>query len=208
MQQPRIRGLYYITHIDNIPSILNNGILSRGRIDREGMQPANIHNREVVNLRKDIPTPDGKSLWFYANLFFQPRNPMMYRIIDEIGKQNLAIAGISNTVLQERGIFITDGIAANNQTQFYRLREGLEMLRAQQEIIQSRSWVSWNNNPEIKRKLMAECLVPSQVNPEHIRKFLVADHAVAGSLRGRVSPTSIQLVVAKEIGSDIFTPFS
>ena len=172
------------------------------------MQPAHIHNCEVVKLRKGIHTPDGKSLWSYANLFFQPRNPTMYGIINRVGKQNLAVFGIANTVLEEQGTFITDSNAARTLTQFYRLREGLEMLRAQQEIIQSRSWVSWNNNPEIERKLMAECLVPSQVNPEHIRKFLVADHAVAGSLRRRLSPTSIQLVVAKEIGSDIFTPFS
>jgi len=208
MQQLCIRGLYYITHIDNIPSILNNGILSRGRIEIEGMQPAQIHNQEVVDRRKRISTPDGKSLWSYANLFFHPRNPMTYCVINKVGKQNLAVLGIANTVLGEQGIFITDSNAASASTRFYRLSEGLKMLHAQPAIIQHHKWVSWRDNPEIKRKLMAECLVPGQVKPEHIRKFLVADHAVAGSLQGRISPASIQLVVAVEEGSNIFTPFS
>ena len=30
---PEIKGLYYITHVDNLPSIANNGILSHQRIE-------------------------------------------------------------------------------------------------------------------------------------------------------------------------------
>ena len=31
---------------------------------------------------------------------------------------------------------------------------------------------------------MAECLVPNQVKPEHIQRFIVADHTVADSASG------------------------
>ena len=54
---------------------------------------------------------------------------------------------------------------------------------------------------------MAECLVPNQVNPEHIQRFIVADHVVAESLQARLSALNIQkLLVAGNVESDIFTP--
>ena len=54
---------------------------------------------------------------------------------------------------------------------------------------------------------MAECIVPNQVNSEHIQRFIVADHVVADSLQARLSPSNIRkLAVAGDMGSNIFTP--
>ena len=206
MRHPDVSALYYITHIDNIPSILAKGILSHERME-EGILYTPIFDSDIVNRRRDKFTADGRSLWQYANLFFQPRNPMLYRVSKNIGKRNLAIFGVADTVLQEQGVFITDGIASNALTRFYRLSEGMQILQAQQEILQSRSWISWMHSDELRRELMAECLVPNQVNPVHIRKFIVSDRGVADSLRAHLSPANIwRLVVADDEGNDIFTP--
>lgn len=56
---------------------------------------------------------------------------MLYRVINETGKQNLAVLGVENTVLQRQGTFITNGIAARRLTQIYSQPEGLEMLQTQ-----------------------------------------------------------------------------
>ena len=136
---------------------------------------------------------------------------MLYNVILNYGIRHLVVFIIANTVFQEQGIFITNGIAADSQTKFYTLSSGLEMLRAQQDIIHSQSWRSWRYPPdeELRRKLMAECLVPNQVDPKHIQQFIVADHVVANSLKGYLSSANIQkLVVATDINSDIFTPFN
>ena len=110
-------------------------------------------------------------------------------------------------MLQESGIFIADGNAANSLTHIYSQLEGLEILQTRQEIIQSTSWISWQHCEELRRKLMAECLVPNQVNPEHIQRFIVADHVVAESLQACLSALNIQkLLVAGNVESDIFTP--
>lgn len=75
------------------------------------------------------------------------------------------------------------------------------------------SWTSWYysdeiKRDEIKRKLMAECLVPNQVNPRHIQKFIVSDENTANSLQGRLSSSNIQKrFVVSNIRSNIFTPF-
>ena len=169
-----IGNLYYITHVDNLPSILENGILSHQKIEEEGMQPARIYNTEIVNRRKEKNTPDRKSLWSYANLYFQPRNPMMYRVVNEKEKRakDLAIVSVTIKVLQTPGVFITDGNAANDPTQFYTPTDGLKMIRQQWKIVQS-EW--WNNLDGSKRKIMAECLVPHRVDPELINSIYVAD---------------------------------
>ena len=123
--------------------------------------------------------------------------------------RNLAVLGIANTILQEQGVFITDGIAADGDTRFYSLSAGLGVLQVNLKILQSPLWVSWTRDPELRRKLMAECLVPNQVNPEYISQFIVPDQSIANSLQTRLSPINMQkLVVATNRGSNIFTPFA
>ncbi|MBM3118163.1 MAG: DUF4433 domain-containing protein [Chloroflexi bacterium] len=37
VRYPRAKGLYYITHINNVPSILKSGILSHERVEKENI---------------------------------------------------------------------------------------------------------------------------------------------------------------------------
>jgi hypothetical protein len=214
MQASNIRALYYITHIDNLPAILTTGILSHERITVENVRYTPIYNVDIVNERRNTYTPAGKSLWHYANLFFQPRNAMLDSLVNPRYPQNygtrrnLAVLGVASTVLQEQGVFITDGIAANKRTRFYNLSAGLRVLHANLNILQSPLWISWLDDPELRRKLMAECLVPNQVNPKDIQQFIVVDQSIANLLQNRLSFFNFRkCVIATDRGSNIFTPF-
>jgi len=57
------RSLYYITHIQNLPSILEHGILSHAEVERRGIEPATAYDTDIVDWRKTRLTPAGKSLW-------------------------------------------------------------------------------------------------------------------------------------------------
>ena len=81
MKRPQITGLYYITHINNVPSILEHGILSHERVLAEKIPYIHIYAEEIVANRREKQTPDGRSLWKFANLYFQPRNPMLYCVL-------------------------------------------------------------------------------------------------------------------------------
>lgn len=188
-----IRNLYYITHVDNLPSILEKGILSHEKIEEERVHTARVYNTEIVNRRKEKNTPDRKSLWSYANLYFQPRNPMMYRVVHEKEKRakDLAIVSVTIKVLQTPGVFITDGNAANDPTQFYTTSTGLKMIGQQWKIVQS-EW--WNNLDGSKRKIMAECLVPQRVDPEFINSIYVADEETRSRLSAMVGYRSIPII--------------
>ncbi|MCW6035354.1 DarT ssDNA thymidine ADP-ribosyltransferase family protein [Spirulina subsalsa FACHB-351] len=173
MNKPNIKSLYYITHIGNLPSILNRGILSHKKVEELGVSYTPIYDREIISRRKEKSTPERNSLWEYANLYFQPRNPMMYRVIHETNKRDIAVIAVKPTVLQASRVLITDGNAANGPTQFFSINEGLTVLQQQWKIIQN-DW--WNELDGSKRKIMAECLIPEEISPDFVHSIFVTDH--------------------------------
>lgn len=184
--------LYYIAHIDNLGSILEKGILSHERIEQLELGYTSIYNEEIVGRRRSRSTPDSKSLWHYANLYFQPRNPMMYSIVSTRDKENLVVISISKEVLGEHGVLVTDGNAANAPTQFYSRSDGLKILKHQWNAIRN-DW--WNKDDGSKRKIMAECLVPNQVKPELFRSLYVVNSAAEHHMKQIVDNLPIIKVV-------------
>lgn len=184
-------SLYYITHIDNLPSILDKGILAHTKIEELNVSSTPIYNQEIVIRRKEKSTPDGKSLWDYANLYFQPRNPMMYSLAKQKETENLIVVGVLKKVLQGQDVIITDGNAANDPTRFYSQSEGLPVLQKQRKVIDS-DW--WRADDGSKRKIMAECLVPSQVKPEYIDSLFVANDTTRDRVERIVGNRQIHVV--------------
>lgn len=197
-----VKGLFYITHVENVPSILRHGILSHRLVEAEKIPFTPIYDSEIVNNRKSRLTPDRKSLWEYANVYFQARNPMMYRVIHEKSKRDLAVIGVLPAVLRLPHVTITDGNAANNPTQFFNASEGLRVIEGQWKVIQS-DW--WNVLDGSKRKIMAECLVVDRIPAEYIHTVFVADHDTKKRVEGLIRPSTIPVVPEPNI---FFQPWS
>jgi O-acetyl-ADP-ribose deacetylase (regulator of RNase III) len=191
MKKNNIKSLYYITHIQNLPSILNQGILSHQKVEELGVAYTPIYDSDIVSKRKDKFTPEKNSLWEYANLYFQPRNPMMYRVIHEQNKRNLAIVGVKSEVLNLDRVRVTDGNAANDPTKFFPIKEGLVMLRNQWKIIQS-DW--WNDQDGSKRKIMSECLIPGQISPKFIDSIFVVDHQAKKQVESIINSAKVHII--------------
>ena len=137
------KGLFYITHLDNLHSIFEHGILSYDRIKSESRKFIPIFKgknkaKEDINQRAKIYPLIGKSnLLSYASLFFQPRNPLLYRAILEIGLDKLAILEVADTVLSNFGVVITDGKSTEALTQFYPSSNGLKRIKQLDKTIHS-----------------------------------------------------------------------
>jgi len=190
MPRFEIEKLYYITHINNISSLLEKGILAHNEIENQNITFTPIYDQEIVNLRQNKNT-EGKSLWEYANLYFQPRNPMMYRVINETDKQNIAIIAIRKNILLESGIIITDGNAARNETKFYDYQKGQEILKNNWQIIQNQ-W--WKEEDGSKRKIMAECLIPKKVEPKFIDSIYVVDNKTREKVQQIVNINKLNII--------------
>jgi hypothetical protein len=100
MRKSDVRALYYITHKNNIKSILERGILSHEEIYKNNLQPEVIYNEDVINIRKNKKLPNGKTLTSYSNFYFQPKNPMLYRVLLEAGKGQFS-KGVTDIVILE-----------------------------------------------------------------------------------------------------------
>ncbi|MCX7425233.1 MAG: DarT ssDNA thymidine ADP-ribosyltransferase family protein [Planctomycetia bacterium] len=191
MKAADIRNLYYITHIDNVASIVERGLLSHAEIDRQQVPYTRIYDDAIVSRRKEKRTPEGRSLWEYANLYFQARNPMMYRVIHEKGTDSLAVIAVRRDVMNTTGVVITDGNAASEPTQFFDLTRGMNVLSANWKTIQN-EW--WRGDDGSKRKIMAECLVPGRVGPECIEAIYVQRDDVKKKLDRELRNTKLPVI--------------
>jgi hypothetical protein len=174
-----IKGLYYITHVDNIPSILKRGILFHKLVEEQQVQFTAIYDTQIVTHRRDRLTPDGKSLWEFANLYFQPRNAMLYRVIIEKDKNSIAIVAVSPQVLNFPGVWVAVGNAASPLSDILPVKEGLEVVSQMWDVINS-DW--WRKEDGSLRKMMAECLVPNVIPPEFIDSIYIASHSAAAKI--------------------------
>lgn len=195
-----IESLYYITHIDNIASILEKGILSHSQIENNNIKSQTIYNTQVINRRSKRIVSEDKSLWDFANLYFQPRNAMLYSLIRQDNKSidELAILAIKKNILNKKNIYITSGNAASYDSKILSKEEAKPFLSKIREQIDKDFWKKEDGS---LRKMMAECLVPEKVNPKYIQNIYVGSEQCKKTLElklnhcERISQGEISIVV-------------
>ena len=75
MNREDITELHYITPIENVPSILEYGILSNRKAAR--LPHTSVAMEEVQDRRRNKQIPGARSLHNYVNLYFDAHNPML-----------------------------------------------------------------------------------------------------------------------------------
>ncbi len=174
----RVLSFYYITHRDNLASIMTLGILSHQQVETRHVAYKPIYDEGIVSNRKQRMTPDQRSLWQYANLYLQPRNPMMYRVTREKDPQDIVVLAVKKHVMDGAGVWLTDGNAASYTSRFIKPTEA-----ALKEIAQDLDREFWHDIDGSKRKIMAECLVPDKVAPADIEAVYVYRNGIAQTIR-------------------------
>ena len=164
MQREEIKELHYITHIDNVPSILQQGILSHRVANRFAHK--SVADEEVQSRRAKRTIPGGLRLHQYANLYFNARNAMMYIITRqmEIPCEDLTVLRIANAVLDRSDVVITaTNAAAAVNPLWHTVLEGLPMLDATTIYADSWNHADMHAKRHHKQQMMAETLVPNRV---------------------------------------------
>lgn len=154
-------SLYYICHIDNLQSILEGGIFSRQKIDDENIPHQPIHAPEVL-ARRDKEVCDGKKLSRYVNLYFQPRNAMLYRLQCNLDINDLVIVQVNSSVMDESGTYFTDRNAAASVANFY---ADIKDVNLDKRTLKKEYW---SDADDSKQRMMAEALVEDVVARENI----------------------------------------
>lgn len=173
MNKSDIKELYFITPIDNIPSIFKHGLLSYNKIKIVGISHKSIAHEDVQRLRENKVIPGGKrKLHDYVCLYFNPRNSMMFSR-KELYKE-LCVLGISVDILTHSAIIVTDGNASSAYTRFFATSDGIKSL--DKNLVFTENW--WDaNHYEMCRKRSAACaevLMSDQVSASTIQKIYVS----------------------------------
>ena len=169
-----ITELHFITHISNVSSILQVGIISRNMAIRKKMKFEDLSEPGVQDRRtgKKIPGTS-KELHDYANLYFDAHNPMLSARRSE--NNDICVLRINRNVLDLKGIVMTDMNAARD-CRFMPLEEGLFSL--DHDKVYMVNWKDPDNPINEYRQAgikCAEILVPECVESRYIIGAYVAN---------------------------------
>jgi hypothetical protein len=118
--------LYRMTHIDNIPHILEYGI-THMRSPKRNIHYVPIGDGSLIAARNNFPLHNGKMLGDYIPFYLGPRMPMLYVMqkgfngVDPVRPNDIVYCVTSITAILEqktRYIF-SDGHAVDGFTTFY-----------------------------------------------------------------------------------------
>jgi O-acetyl-ADP-ribose deacetylase (regulator of RNase III) len=188
--QPRRQGwqeraLFYITHRNNVRSMLQWGILSHSEVERESLEFTPVYNPEIVSRRKGIVTPSGRSLWSYSNLYLVPRNAMLYTVVRSLSPSEVAVLSVQRApTYYAEGAFITDGNAASDVTEFRPIKEWRSVLKKLRVVDGLEYWSDTNGS---KRMMMAEVLVPNRIPASLINGIYVGTETSKAALEQTVA---------------------
>jgi hypothetical protein len=130
MDRSRVRELHYITHISNVASILDQGILSHRLARRRARAHITVANAEIQEVRaaKRVPIGDSsRALHDYANLYVHARNAMLLVLLGSY-EGDLTVLAIDSRVLDLDGVVIADRNAAAMIARFDPAMVGIEQL--------------------------------------------------------------------------------
>jgi hypothetical protein len=197
MRREELEELHYITHVDNLRSISEAGILSHRRV--RTIKHRSVADPEVQDRRRRKQVPGGLFLHEYANLYMTARNPMLYLRARVDGLSNeLCVLRVSTAVLDLPDVVVTDMNAASPYCRFYAVAEGLEQVDA--DRVFRHYWTDGDalEQERCKKAKCAEVLIPESVESAHI------EGVYAGTRAGEKAVESLSPSIEITFDSELF----
>jgi len=185
-----VDALYHITHIDNLSSILEHGLVSHNLAHDYDLLSKDISLPEVNQLRDRTEPVFNRNLHDYVPLYFYHKNPMLY--LRQISESDLVILQISKVLIASEGTIFTDGNAASFTTQFRHSVEEFSSLPFE-NIFGPKNWTTI---PDGKRIRCAEVLVHERIDVPHIKAIICKSESLTEKVNiliGGNSPIKVKL---------------
>lgn len=155
-------ALYSIMPIENVPSIMENGILCHEEAQK--ILHHSVALEDVQEKREQKQVCGGLRLHQYANLYFNPRNPMMFYV--QHHGDGVCILAIDPEILNQDGCVVSDMNAAKREVRFY---EPCNLEELDFEQVFAQFW----NDEFTKARECAEVLVPYRVDFSYVMGAVV-----------------------------------
>jgi hypothetical protein len=200
-----VTDVYHITHLRNLPSILDQGGLCcdvmTGERDLDPVGIAHQHIKER-RARRRVPLAAQGTLADYVPFYFAPRSPMLYAIHTNwvagfSGRQGdiLHLVAEAETIRANGLIFaFTDGHAEMSFSSFFEELADLE--RVDWQIMQETFWNDTAEDGDRKRRRQAEFLVHRFFPWQLIKEIGVISSQVAHTVQALLDAEEHKPVVS------------
>jgi ssDNA thymidine ADP-ribosyltransferase, DarT len=195
--------VYRITHIDNMPHILQNGITHRNSPNHNPNFVA-IGDISLINTRdnKQITVDNGDFLNFdaptitlgnFIPFYFGVKMPMLYVIQNggnfvtkstPASKIIYLVCSVSQLIKSGGNYYFSDGHATDNLTTFYDKNRVDDLPKIIDLHAVRESYWGGQDNLNLKRKKQAEFLVSNDIEPNLILGFGCYDETAKNELIG------------------------
>lgn len=167
-------GLYNIQAIDNIPSIMQVGLLSNEKSRK--INHVSIAMEEVQQRRDVVRVPNGLGLHQYANVYFDPHNPMLSARRSE--NENICILKFDRVILDFDGAVVSDRNASSDYASFFQPEAGLENIDF--GMVYAPYWTDDNYYEYCRKKSIkcAEVLIPYEIPYDYVTCAAVVNKKV------------------------------
>lgn len=169
-----------MTHIENVPHILSNGV-THANSPNSNPDYVPIGDGSLISSRNTLEIPDGRLLGDFIPLYFGVRTPMLYVVqngfnsVDKVDPQNIVYLVVSVQKVIDNGLdfVFTTGHAVDDLTEFFPPSE----IENVEKIVdfQAISVKYWTGTPDtdLKRRKEAEFLVEGDLPVECIKGYVV-----------------------------------
>lgn len=181
--------IYHITHVDNLPSLANNGgIICDSVSAARGLVSVNAAHEHIKERRRRKRVTVGPlgTLADYAPFYFAPRSPMLAAIsvgnvTGYTGRQSdmvHLVVNVDDVVAQELPFVFTDGHAEMAVSGQY--TDLTDLTKIDWELMKSIWWNDTIQYPNRKLRRQAEFLIHQQCPWNLVSSIGVMDEQAAG----------------------------
>lgn len=172
------RSLYHITHINNLPNVIEYGLLSKNEMDRIGIVHKGIAHESIQDRRStmEVPCGDGGVVHDYVPLYFCKRSPMLFAVNKRYSiEKNILYLEFPIHILETcNGVLTNFSANASTTPDFFDNPSVLHILNW--KAIDARYW-STPDYPSsyTKKDKQAEALFYKRLPLKQLKKIVVYD---------------------------------
>lgn len=182
--------LFRITHLENIPHILEYGIT---HISSANCNPGYVPlgDGSLINTRSAFPMKNDKRLGDYIPFYFGSRMPMLYVIqkgfngVKAVAPTNIVycITTVESVIWSGLEYVFTDEHAVDGFTGFFSTADIDNIENLIDKVAINRKYWTDENDLDLKRRKEAEFLVLGDIPPERVLGFAVYNEVTGNQVQ-------------------------
>lgn len=171
------RYAYHFTVLNNLESIIENGLLSTNLKNYRDIPHENIAERGIQGRRStmSVPCSDGKFVHDYVPFYFSKKNSMQLGVINKKNVDQLFLIYLAipiEYIEKQAGVVFSDASANTDLPPKFYDSSSLNMLALLNwEAIDSRKWAC--PSEDFRHQKMAELLVPDSIHISEVAYIVV-----------------------------------